>query len=216
MNPSVKVVWRNVERRHWNQCWPWKGYLSSGYGRLDIDGVKGVYAHRAAYIAANPGCGLSLKDDGSKEQCVLHKCDNPACCNPRHLFLGSHQDNMDDKVAKGRSHRFRSIESPNAKFTAEDVFWVRMQKKYGATKKALALLHDVSMATISGCLYGRHYGDVDGPKPQPHSFAKKLSTDDVKAIRKAHAAGTTARTLAEQYGVVERSIHRVLKHWSSA
>lgn len=216
MNHSVKVVWRNVERRRWNQCWPWKGYLSSGYGRLDIDGVKGVYAHRAAYIAANPRCGLSLKDDGSREQCVLHRCDNPACCNPRHLFVGTHQDNMDDKVAKGRSPKFNGELGPRSKLTAEDVFWIRMQKKYGATKNALALLYDVSVATISGCLYGRHYRDVKGPKAEPHSFAKKLSFDDVKAIRKAHAAGTSARALAEKYGIVERSVHRVLKHWSVA
>lgn len=161
MNHAANVVWRKVERRRWNQCWPWKGYLSSGRGRIDIDGVKGVYAHRAAYIAANPDCGLSLKDNGTRSECVLHRCDNPICCNPRHLFIGSHDDNMADKKAKGRSKIWtHSTASPRAKFTSEDVFWIRLQKKYGATKKALALLYEVSEATISGCCYGRHYTDV--------------------------------------------------------
>jgi hypothetical protein len=128
---------------------------------MDLLGEKGVYAHRVAYIAANPRCGLSLKDDGSREQCVLHRCDNPICCNPAHLFVGSHDDNMADKKAKGRSRIWgHSTVTPRAKLTSEDVFWMRLQKKYGATKKALALLYEVSEATVSGALYGRHYQDV--------------------------------------------------------
>lgn len=160
MNRSPDAVWKKVKKGNWNECWPWTGYVSSGRGRLDISGVKGVYASRAAYLSANPG-SIPLKDDGNREQCVCHTCDNPLCCNPRHLFLGSHQDNMDDKVGKGRSKIWESsVKSPRAKLTAEDVYWIRIQKRYGATKNALALLYDVSVATVSGCLYGRHYNDV--------------------------------------------------------
>src|SRR6187431_2053189 len=96
MNHSPNAVWRKVEKRRWNQCWPWTGYTSSGRGRIDIAGVQGVYAHRAAYLATHPG-SIPLRDDGSKEQHVLHRCDNPLCCNPRHLFVGSHSDNIADK-----------------------------------------------------------------------------------------------------------------------
>lgn len=161
MANSIESVWDKVERRHWKQCWPWIGKCRSsfGYGRMDVDGIEGVYAHRVAYLSAYPG-SISLKDDGTRQQCVLHHCDNPACCNPRHLFLGSHQDNMSDKKAKGRAPHYRSTESPRAKLTEEDVFWIRIQKKYGATKKALAMLYEVSEATISGACYGRHYKDV--------------------------------------------------------
>jgi hypothetical protein len=159
MANSIRDVWAKVERRQWNQCWPWLGYVSSGYGRMDVEGIKGVYAHRIAYLAANPG-SINLKDDGTKQKCVLHRCDNPLCCNPRHLFLGSHQENMDDKVSKGRQARYSSVASPRAKLSAEDVYWMRIQKRYGATKKALSLLYDVSEATVSGALYGRHYTDV--------------------------------------------------------
>lgn len=160
MTNAIASVWDKVARRRWNQCWLWTGYVSSGRGRIDIEGVEGVYAHRAAYLATHPG-SIELKDDGTREQCVLHTCDNPLCCNPRHLFLGSHDDNMADKKAKGRSKLWSdSTKSPRAKLTAEDVFFMRLQKKYGATKKALALLYEVSEATISGALYGRHYQDV--------------------------------------------------------
>jgi hypothetical protein len=64
------------------------------------------------------------------------------------------------KVAKGRCPDFRGERAPRAKLSAEDVFWMRLQKKYGATKKALAMLYEVSEATVSGALYGRHYQDV--------------------------------------------------------
>lgn len=155
---TIESVWKKIEQRRPDECWPWNGYTSSGYGRIDICGVKGVYAHRVAYIAAFPG-SLPLKDDGS-DQDVLHRCDNPACCNPNHLFIGTHAENMEDKRRKGRAPRLQGERGPRAKLTSEDVFWMRMQKKYGATKKALALLYEVSEATVSGALYGRHYQDV--------------------------------------------------------
>lgn len=158
---NVHAVWERIDKRRWNQCWQWTGYTNKGYGRLDIAGVEGVYAHRAAYISANPSCGLSLKDDSDKDRCVLHSCDNPSCCNPRHMFIGSHDDNMDDKVSKGRSKIWEhSTQTPRAKLTTEDVQCIRMQKKYGATIRALCMLYGVSPATIKGVTSRRHYKDV--------------------------------------------------------
>ena len=162
---AVDVVWKKVKKGRSKECWPWLGYISTGkrtgisggYGRLDIDGVAGVYAHRAAYLSANPGSITLGARDGIM---VLHKCDNPICCNPKHLFLGTHDDNMADKKAKGRAPHYESTKSPRAKLTADDVFWMRIQKRYGATKKSLAMLYEVSEATVSGACYGRHYRDI--------------------------------------------------------
>lgn len=94
---------RSVAERFWEKvdksggpdaCWPFKGALSHGYGRLAIPGQTGDIASRVAYR-------LSVADPGALD--VLHRCDNPPCCNPAHLFLGTALDNMHDMIAKGRA-----------------------------------------------------------------------------------------------------------------
>ena len=76
-------------------CHQWTAYTLNGYGRFRV-GAKMIRSHRISYeIHRGP------IPDGL---CVLHECDNPTCVNPQHLFAGTHQDNADDKVAKGRHH----------------------------------------------------------------------------------------------------------------
>ena len=75
------------------ECWEWRGLRDKhGYGR------KGPYktTHRLAWEWANGPVPAGM--------CVLHRCDNPPCCNPDHLFLGTQADNLADMVAKGRHH----------------------------------------------------------------------------------------------------------------
>lgn len=88
--------WAKVDRRGPDECWPWTGYCKeTGYGRLGMKGAQGRRAHRVAYELATgivPGSA-----------CVLHRCDNPPCCNPAHLRLGTQLENIADREAKGRS-----------------------------------------------------------------------------------------------------------------
>ena len=83
-----------------DECWNWAGGLSSGYGRIRIGGRLAL-SHRAVAYAV----GI-VEDvfDPDRVSCVLHSCDNPACCNPRHLTAGTLSDNMQDCSCKGRLH----------------------------------------------------------------------------------------------------------------
>jgi len=84
--------WSKVDKS--SDCWEWTASrLPAGYGRFSVN-RKIITAHRAAYLLS---CGAI--PNGLH---VLHKCDNPPCVNPDHLFLGTAKDNMRDKAAKGR------------------------------------------------------------------------------------------------------------------
>ena len=163
--PSVTAVnfWDRVEKRSDDECWPWTGPRSrssqsaEAYGRVDAFGFKGVYVHRFAYWFANGGA-LTLRKQG--DLLIRHSCDNPLCCNPRHLLPGTHLDNMRDKVERGRQHTFASIDSPRAKLTATDVREIRDLSAAGATRKVLAERYGVSIQTIKAVRSGRHYADV--------------------------------------------------------
>jgi hypothetical protein len=83
-------------------CWFWTGYTDSGgYGQFG-SGKMRVKVHRFSYELFN---GPIPKGQGYHGICVLHTCDNRTCVNPAHLFLGTHQDNMDDKVIKNRQYK---------------------------------------------------------------------------------------------------------------
>jgi hypothetical protein len=93
-----EAFWGKVKRGSPEECWPWKGARNpAGYGKILVDGVH-IDTHRVAYMLAVGPIGELL---------VCHKCDNPPCCNPQHLWLGTCSDNLRDAVAKGRMGRKR-------------------------------------------------------------------------------------------------------------
>lgn len=93
-----------LEERFWSkvnqsdECWTWTASKDDkGYGKIGLPGRKGWgFAHRVSYSLEH---GVELTPD----QKVLHRCDNPPCVRPDHLFLGTAADNAADMVAKGRS-----------------------------------------------------------------------------------------------------------------
>jgi hypothetical protein len=89
--PAVRF-WRNVQKTA--DCWVWTGARSgAGYGQININDVL-VFTHRFSWELHHGPIPDGLL--------VCHHCDNPPCCNPAHLFLGTPSDNMVDKIRKGR------------------------------------------------------------------------------------------------------------------
>jgi len=91
---DIERFWAKVLILGPDECWEWQARrLPRGYGQFTNHQTK-FYTHRLAY---------ELKTGSAAEQFVLHTCDNPPCCNPSHLFLGTHLENMKDMREKGRS-----------------------------------------------------------------------------------------------------------------
>lgn len=121
-----------------DSCWNWNGGKSRGYGRFWMNG-KLVMAHRVMYqisTGKNPGVLL-----------VCHRCDNPSCVNPNHLFLGSPKDNMDDRRLKNR-HAYGERQGLS-KLSSSSVRRIREEFKEGKiTKLKLASNYRVHISTI--------------------------------------------------------------------
>lgn len=128
-------------------CWEWQGYQhQQGYGETlaIINGRRERYAHRIAWYAAHGTLG-ELK--------ICHRCDNPPCCNPSHLWQGTQADNLADMVAKGRAVH----PCTPRKLTADQVhaIWARILDGSCDPQRVIAAEFGVSQPTISHIKAGR-------------------------------------------------------------
>lgn len=128
-------------------CIEWDGPKNDwGYGTLMLNHRK-RYAHRVAYANAN---GMRIEDlDGLV---IRHKCDNPACVNPKHLVIGTHTDNMQDMTAKGRSQHGSAHSS--ARLTESAVSEIRRRHASGESIVRLAKEFSVAWVTVSRVVKG--------------------------------------------------------------
>jgi len=149
-------------------CWPWQGAKDGmGYGQLTVGSVVDgsrlhMRASRAAFELAYPG----LLQDG---ECVLHRCDNPICCNALHLFAGSHADNMADMRLKGRGTKVKGELVWNAVLTENLVRIIRgAYAKGDVSQRVLAKTLGFKRGVVKNVLEGRtwrHVKQDSGPRP---------------------------------------------------
>lgn len=145
--------WRKVSIGGPNDCWEWNRRRNDlGYGNVFIEG-KCRLSHRIAYFIANGAFLDALK--------VCHTCDNPPCCNPAHLWLGTDGANVADRDAKGRlvnGKKYLGEFHMNAKLTNAQTVEIRRLYQSGDFLHAqLAQTYGVSKSTIQRITSGKRW-----------------------------------------------------------
>lgn len=148
---DVNRFWSKIDRVSPDGCWEWTGKSTHkfGYGIIGIGGrpPKGrtARAHRVAYAIANGGLTSHLM--------VCHRCDNPRCCNPSHLFLGTAKDNHRDMCAKKRNvNPPRLIGEHNlggGKLNSHDVVEIRALRSSGEKVVVIASRFNIDPSLVS-------------------------------------------------------------------
>lgn len=150
--PIEERLKKNMRVNPVSGCWEWQGCKRSGYGHTIVgsrtDGTRhSERAHRLAYMVWNGEIPRGYD--------VCHKCDNPACINPNHLFVGTRQDNVDDRERKGRNVIKIGEEQPRSKLTKKVVKEARWERAYrGTSFQKLADKYGVSKKTMQNAIAG--------------------------------------------------------------
>lgn len=127
-----------------DSCWGWRGVLDKdGYGRYGIDGRQGgeKRAHRVAYALSKGPI-----PDG---MVVRHSCDSRTCTNPKHLLIGTHADNVRDRVQRGRSYDAHGERNNAAKLTWSAVEEIRALTTAGVRHRDIADRFSVARSLVS-------------------------------------------------------------------
>lgn len=154
--------WIKVASVDPSACWPWTaGRNRLGYGKFGIEG-RAHYAHRIAWELTHGPIPDGLR--------ALHRCDNPPCCNPAHLFLGTQGENIQDMHDKGR-HRPKVVHPippghargeacHSAKLTAPDVLSIRQAASEGTDFPTLAARYGVTKQSIWAIVHRKKWKHV--------------------------------------------------------
>jgi len=214
---DTELFWNTVDKNgpipvhcpEIGQCWEWTAYKSKkGYGYKRWQG-KNQHAHRVSWLITYSDIPDNLY--------VLHKCDNPSCVRPDHLFLGTQTDNMQDMIAKDRAGDFKGIENGMHKLSDDEVMLIR--NRYATesiSQKELGKEFGVSALMVSFIVRGIHWKHLGGELTTRGKQKPKLTPEQVSNIRSNYLDGSFSVTqLSQKYGICASTVRGILtrKKW---
>lgn len=196
--------WAKVHPEPNTGCWLWSGAVGlSGHGQFYLpQPVKHLTAaHRISW--------MMHYGDLSATQLVCHRCDNPYCVNPEHLFLGSHQDNSRDCRAKGRL-KMPTVQGQNnaqSLLTDNDVLAIRFSRKSCAE---LSDEYGVARSTIHAIVTRATWTHLPGGRKAKSQRLKEYDFLNPELIREIEAHPLLSRTqVAQKFGVKETTVRHI-------
>lgn len=196
-------------------CWEWQKYRNkAGYGRVTYKGEKWS-VHRLSYT--------EFVGEVPEDTLVLHKCDNPCCCNPEHLYIGNHTDNIRDVYIRDRRDKNSHNEIID-KYTAIQIFGLLGEK----SNKEIAEIVGVSPQSVERIRRKKTHRNIydelpkeikktirfkKGIKPdssRENNPSASLSSTDVLRIRKMYGEGKKVSEITEIFAVGRTTIQRVI------
>ena len=180
---EVGRFWSKVNKQGSDECWNWQAGNCRGYGHFWLHGKTFKAARIALFVQTD-------RDPGDKQIC--HSCDNPSCCNAKHLNLGTSKDNNQDKTRKGR--QAREEKHGRAKLTIKDVIAIKSSKQ---TTVSLAEEYGVGNSIIGKIQRGVLWPKI-APKLTRKSKRPGLTSDIVRLIRRSKDCG---EDLAKHFGI---------------
>lgn len=130
------------------ECWEWTGTSITGYGVIYVNG-RPVKAHRFSFEFFNGPI--------PRGHHICHRCDNPGCVNPAHLFAGTDKENTADMFSKGRGNSPRGTRNRHARLTEEQVLEIRRLHACGRRQSELAQEYGVETPAISKIVLGKNW-----------------------------------------------------------
>ncbi len=201
---QIKGFWEGINILDKNSCWEWKRSVNKdGYGRTGVAG-QDLIAHRVAYFLHY--------NENPMQLVVCHKCDNPICCNPHHLFLGTNKENTLDMVSKGRNQIGEN--HIRAKITEEEVSKIKELYLTGNYHHPdLAKLFSISKRQIGRILRGEGWTHLEAPdltKVKGYT-GRKLQKEEVLGILELHnVQNQPIKKICETFSVSTSTVYAVI------
>jgi len=187
----MERFWDKVDVGEKDECWEWTGGRDpNGYGTFWYQ-KEFDKAHRVV---------MRLQGHDVRGATVCHKCDNPSCVNPNHLWVGTQQQNMRDMTKKGR----------NTGMAPETAYEIRLKHDSGVDISDLAEEYDRSWHTIRAILLGERFKDAGGPTTSTGAYHELPEQKREEVRQRYKKEDISIRDLAEDYPVSHGTIYNIV------